>query len=75
MILSRAHLRRSQAGESDTRVASGVILLTKHITKMKDISLGGIDEKNVRKLNMIKPFGFAGISYFEKKKAPKNQGP
>ena len=38
---------------------------------MRDISLGGIDEKNVKKLNMVKPFGFAGISYFEKKKAPK----
>ena len=43
----------------------------KEITKMRDISLGGIDEKNVKKLNMVKPFGFAGISYFEKKKAPK----
>jgi len=35
------------------------------ITKMKDISLGGINNKNIKKLNMIKPFGFAGISYFE----------
>ena len=36
------------------------------ITKMRDISLGGINKKNVKKLNMIKPFGFAGISFFEK---------
>ena len=36
------------------------------ITKMRDISLGGINNKNVKKLNMIKPFGFAGISFFEK---------
>ena len=35
------------------------------ITKMKDISLGGINNKNIKKLNMIKPFGFAGISYFK----------
>ena len=35
------------------------------ITKMKDISLGGINNSNIKKLNMIKPFGFAGISYFE----------
>ena len=35
------------------------------VTKMKDISLGGINNKNLKKLNMIKPFGFAGISYFE----------
>ena len=34
-------------------------------TKMSDISLGGINNKNLKKLNMIKPFGFAGISYFE----------
>ena len=33
--------------------------------KMNDISLGGINNKNLKKLNMIKPFGFAGISYFE----------
>jgi hypothetical protein len=32
---------------------------------MNDISLGGIDKNNIKKLNMIKPFGFAGISYFE----------
>ena len=35
------------------------------ITKMKDITLGGINEKNIKKLKLIKPFGFAGISYFE----------
>ena len=34
-------------------------------TKMNDISLGGINSKNLKKLKMIKPFGFAGISYFE----------
>ena len=34
-------------------------------TKMKDISLGGINNKNIKKLNVIKPYGFAGISYFE----------
>ena len=45
-------------------------LKLREITKMSDISLGGIDENNLRKLNMIKPYGFAGISYFEKKKAP-----
>ena len=34
-------------------------------TKMKDISLGGINKKNIKKLKLIKPFGFAGISFFE----------
>ena len=40
-------------------------LKLRRITKMRDISLGGINSKNIKKLNMIKPFGFAGISYFE----------
>ena len=37
----------------------------KKITIMKDISLGGINNKNIKKLKLIKPFGFAGISFFE----------
>jgi len=40
-------------------------LKLRKITKMKDISLGGIDNTNIKKLKLIKPFGFAGISYFE----------
>ena len=40
-------------------------LKLRSMTKMKDISLGGISDKNLKKLNMIKPTGFAGISYFE----------
>ncbi len=40
-------------------------LKLRDITKMRDISLGGIDKKNIKKLNIIKPFGFAGISFFE----------
>ena len=32
---------------------------------MEDISLGGINNKNIKKLKLIKPFGFAGISFFE----------
>ena len=40
-------------------------LKLRKVTKMRDISLGGINNKNLKKLNMIKPFGFAGISYFE----------
>ena len=34
-------------------------------TKMKDIALGGISKKNFKKFNLIKPFGFAGISFFK----------
>ena len=40
-------------------------LKLREITKMRDISLGGINNQNIKKLIMIKPFGFAGISYFE----------
>ena len=32
--------------------------------------LDGIDEKNIRKLNLLNIFGYAGISYFQKKTAP-----
>ncbi len=34
-------------------------------TSMRDIALGGINKKNFKKLKFIKPYGFAGISYFE----------
>ena len=33
-------------------------------TDMKDVALGGISKKNFKRFNLIKPFGFAGISYF-----------
>ena len=49
-------------------------LKLKKATLMKDISLGGINKKNIKKLQLIKPYGFAGISFFDKKKAPK-KGP
>ena len=45
-------------------------LKLKHATYMKDVSLGGINEKNIKKLKLIKPCGFAGISFFDKKKGP-----
>ena len=45
-------------------------LKLKRATYMKDISLGGINEKNVKRLKLINPYGFAGISFFDKKKAP-----
>ena len=35
------------------------------VTFMKDVSLGGINNRNIKKLKLIKPFGFAGISFFE----------
>jgi hypothetical protein len=34
------------------------------------VALGGISEKNKKKLNLLNIYGFAGISYFQKKTAP-----
>ena len=33
-------------------------------TKKKVIALGGINKSNFKKLNLVKSYGFAGISYF-----------
>jgi thiamine-phosphate pyrophosphorylase len=42
-------------------------LRLKKSTILKDISLGGINRNNIKKLKLINPFGFAAISYFKKK--------
>jgi thiamine-phosphate pyrophosphorylase len=39
-------------------------LLSK-LTNNKVIALGGIANKNLKKLKLVKCFGFAGISFFE----------
>jgi hypothetical protein len=39
-------------------------------TSLKDISLGGINQSNIKKLKFVNPFGFAAISHFNKKKGP-----
>ena len=48
-------------------------LLSKETSK-KIVALGGISEKNLNKLNLLKIFGFAGISYFEQKKTAPERG-
>ena len=45
-------------------------LLT-NLTQKKIIALGGISNKNLKKLNLTNCIGFAGISFFQKKTAPK----
>ena len=35
------------------------------LTSIKVVALGGISNKNIKKLNLLDCFGFAGISYFE----------
>ena len=42
--------------------------------KLKKIALGGVSEKNIGLLKLVKFDGFAGINIF-KKKGPKNLGP
>jgi len=37
-------------------------------TNKKVICLGGISKKNIKKTNFIKPYGIAGISFFQKNK-------
>ena len=44
--------------------------LLSNLTNKKVIALGGISKKNLKKLKLIDSFGFAGISYFQKKTAP-----
>ena len=44
-------------------------LLT-NLTNKKIIALGGVTNKNLKKLKLVNCKGFAGISFFEKKTAP-----
>ncbi len=45
-----------------------------NVAKTKVVALGGINIKNIRILKLIDICGFAGISFFQKKTAPK-KGP
>ena len=45
-------------------------LLT-NLTNKKIIALGGVSNENLKKLSLVKCDGFAGISFFQKKTAPK----
>jgi len=45
--------------------------LLSNLTDKKIVALGGISKKNFKKLKLVECYGFAGISYFQKKTAPK----
>ena len=45
--------------------------LLSQITKKRIIALGGFNSFNLKKLNMLRAEGFAGISYFKKKRPHK----
>ena len=48
--------------------------LISKLTKKNLVALGGVSKINIKKLKLINNSDFAGISFFEKKKAPK-KGP
>ena len=39
-----------------------------NFTKKKLVALGGINEKNIKKLGLLDIYGYAGISFFQKKR-------
>ena len=45
--------------------------LLSNLTDKKIVALGGISKKNLKKIKLVDCYGFAGISYFQKKTAPK----
>ena len=45
-------------------------LKLKKLNQLKNIVLGGIDEKNLKKLDLINADGYAAIKLFDKKKGP-----
>ena len=45
--------------------------LLSNLTSKNVVALGGISNKNLKKLKLLNCFGFAGISFFQKKTAPK----
>ncbi len=48
--------------------------LLSNLTNQKIVALGGISKQNLKKLHLLKIFGFAGISYFEQKKTAPKRG-
>ena len=40
------------------------------LTKVKIIALGGVNKNNLKKISLLKVYGYAGISFFDQKKSP-----
>ena len=40
------------------------------LTKVKIIALGGLNKNNLKKVSLLKVYGYAGISFFDQKKSP-----
>ena len=39
-------------------------------TNLKIIALGGLNKNNLKKISLLKVYGYAGISFFGQKKSP-----
>ena len=39
-------------------------------TNLKIVALGGLNKKNLNKINLLKVYGYSGISFFKQKKSP-----
>ena len=39
-------------------------------TNIKIIALGGVNKNNLKRINLLKIYGYAGISFFDQKKSP-----
>ena len=58
---------------NDNYLGNNRFKLLSNLTRKKVVALGGISKKNLKKLKLVKCFGFAGISFFQKKTAPKGR--
>ena len=56
--------------ENDNFLGINKFKLLSKITKKDIVVLGGISNKNLKKLKLLKQSDFAGISFFEQKKGP-----
>ena len=63
--------------KKNTYLGINKFMILTNLTRKKIIALGGINKRNVKKLNLLNIYGYSGISLFSPKKtAPeKNQGP
>ena len=43
------------------------------LTKKRIIALGGVNKNNIKKISLLNIYGFAGISFFDQKKSPRNK--
>tara|TARA_B100001175_G_C19098366_1_gene443960 strand:- start:37 stop:591 length:555 start_codon:yes stop_codon:yes gene_type:complete len=57
--------------KKETYLGLNKFMILNKLTKKKVVALGGINKKNLRKLNLLNVYGYSGISLF----GPKKNGP